>query len=196
MTPEIAIICGSPRRNGNTNRIVNHVIEAAEKAGAAVTRIDAARLEYKSNGCRACMACQRTDTGTCVIDDEAGALIGQLPEKDIIIFATPVYWFGPTAQLKLFMDRMFSLLRETPDGPQPKFPAEWRIGLIATGGGGMEDGLDLLDQTIQKCAAAFQTPCEKLLVPYAPQNPEAMENREDLPEKVAAFVNALLADRI
>ena len=110
MGKKIVIVCGSPRADGNTNRVVRWVADTARDAGAEIEIIDAAQLDYATNGCTACMGCQKINEYRCVIDDELSPILTRLPEADVVVFATPVYWFGPTAQIKLFIDRMFSLI--------------------------------------------------------------------------------------
>ena len=58
------IICGSPHRDGKTNRLVRWVADAVREAGAEVEIADAAHLEYKANGCTACMACAQKKCGS------------------------------------------------------------------------------------------------------------------------------------
>ena len=186
MGKKIAIVCGSPRKQGNTNRVAAWVADAAREAGADVELIDAVGLDYGTNGCTACMACQQSDEYRCVIDDELSPILARLPDAHVVVFASPVYWHGPTAQLKLFMDRMFSLVKV---GATPFTTAfdETAFALIATSGGGMEHGLGLLEETFKLAAGLMQVPFDSLLVPFAPQNPDEIEDKAELKEKAAAF---------
>ena len=179
MGRKIAIICGSPRKKGNTNRVVGWVAEAAREAGAEVEIIDAPRLSYKTLGCTGCMACQQSEEYRCVIDDDASPILARLPESDIVVLASPVYWFGPTAQLKVFADRMFSLIKFVDDEPVTPLAGK-TLGVIATAGGEREHGLGLLEQTYQIAAGLMGLPFESLLVPHAPM-------RLEQPDEVAAI---------
>jgi multimeric flavodoxin WrbA len=186
MSRKVMIVCGSPRERGNTNRVVAWVADAARQAGADVEIVDAARLRCGSRGCTACMGCQRSDEFRCVIDDEASAILARMPEADAVVLASPIYWYGPTAQLKRFTDRMYSLVKFRDDRPETPF-GDLTVGVIATGGGGMEEGLDLFEQMWKRAAASLGLAFESLLVPHAPADPADIESSAELKGKAAAL---------
>ena len=190
MGRKILIVCGSPRKEGNTNRVVGWVAEAARESGAEVEIIDAPRLSYGSDGCTGCLSCQRSEEFRCAIDDEASPILARMPEADVIVLASPVYWHGPTAQLKRFTDRMFSLVKFRDNRPVTPFESV-TVAVIGTGGGGMEDGLDLFEQSWKTAAGNLQFAFESLLVPYAPANPEEIEQNTELKAQAAAFGRTL-----
>jgi len=111
MAPKILIINGSPVKNGNTATLVNWFVEGARLKGAEIEIVNAAFLKYKSNGCISCRKCQKIKEYLCVIKDEAQPILQKMAKADAIIMATPLYFYGPSAQLKLIMDRMFSLYK-------------------------------------------------------------------------------------
>lgn len=193
MSKKVMIVCGSPRKQGNTNRVVAWVADAARQAGAEVEIVDAPRLKLKTGGCIACMGCKKTAAYRCVIDDEASPILARMPDCDAVAFATPVYWFGPTAQLKALTDRMFSLVKFPDSGITTPF-TRTRFALIATGGGGMEDGLTLVEQTWKTSARAFGLPIEALLVPNAPQDPAEIEQDAGLKSRAAALGRTLAGE--
>lgn len=186
MSKKIMIVCGSPRKQGNTNRIVGWVADAARGAGAEVEVIDAAHLDYKTNGCIGCMGCQKSEEYRCVIDDEAAPIIARMPEADAVVLASPVYWHGPTAQLKMLADRMFSLIKVS-SFPFPTPFKETTLALIGTGAGPMDDGLDLLEEVFRRTATGLQLPFESLLVPLTPEDPAELEANAEVRESAAAF---------
>ena len=98
-------IVGSPRRNGNTELIVDSIIEAAEEVGAVSQKI--ILNDLKISPCRACNSC--TKTGSCIHKDDMDGLLEQMFASDVWILGTPVYWWGPTAQFKAFLDRWYSV---------------------------------------------------------------------------------------
>jgi len=156
--------------------------------GAEVETIDVAHLDYGANGCRACMSCQKSDEFECVIDDEASPILRRLPEADVLVFATPVYFFGPTAQLKLMLDRMFSLVKiDHEAGSVRKATQGVAFALIATAGGGMDDGLGLVEQTFSKAAKFSAKSFDSLLVPNAPQEADLLSQDDALREKASAL---------
>jgi multimeric flavodoxin WrbA len=111
MAKRILIINGSPIKNGNTATLVNWFVEGARLKGADVEIVNAAFLKYRSNGCISCRKCQKIKQYLCVIKDEAQPVLGKMAQADAIVMATPLYFYGPSAQLKLVMDRMFSLYK-------------------------------------------------------------------------------------
>jgi multimeric flavodoxin WrbA len=94
-------IVGSPRRGGNTEVLVDEVLAGAQEAGAQTAKVILDELDIRP--CRACNACQKA--GHCVQDDDMAALLEQMQDSDLWVLGTPVYWWGPTAQFKAFLDR-------------------------------------------------------------------------------------------
>lgn len=101
-------IVGSPRRGGNTEVLVDEVLRGAQEAGAITEKVILSNLHIEP--CLACDTCYQT--GACVHDDDMAALRKQMEASDIWVFGTPVYWWGPTAQFKTFMDRWYQGPRE------------------------------------------------------------------------------------
>ena len=109
-----------------------------------------------------------------------------MADADAVVFATPVYWHGPTAQLKLILDRTFSLIK-VHTHPFETALKGTTLGLIATAGGPPEAGLSLLEETIKLAAVTLRLKFDSLLLPSAPHDPEAMEQDAELKERAAAF---------
>jgi NAD(P)H-dependent FMN reductase len=184
----ILFLCGSPRRNGNTNTVVKWARQGAAKAGAAVEVVDAASMKFKSNGCTCCMGCQRSKEYKCVIADDAQPVLASMPRYDVLVFATPVYFFGPTAQIKLVLDRMYSLFKF--ERPGPGFGCAFRhatLGLISTAGDGMDGGLGAVADSFAILSRFTGCPLKKLLVPGAPKDPRDLAKDAKLRVKATAF---------
>jgi multimeric flavodoxin WrbA len=94
-------IVGSPRRGGNTETLVDEVLRGAKEAGAAVEKVILSELEIAP--CLACDAC--LDTGKCVYQDDMTTLLERMRRSEIWVLGTPIYWWGPSAQFKTFLDR-------------------------------------------------------------------------------------------
>jgi len=94
-------IVGSPRRHGNTEMLVDEALRGAEEAGALVEKVILSKLDV--GPCRACDACRKT--GECVQRDDMPALLEQMERSQVWVLGTPIYWWGPTAQFKAFIDR-------------------------------------------------------------------------------------------
>ena len=98
---------GSPRRRGNTDLLLSAFLEKAGRAGAAVETIQVAKT-----GIVPCIGCGYCEThGTCVHtrDPMSTRLFGLLRAADMVVAATPVYFYGPSAQLKVLIDRCQTL---------------------------------------------------------------------------------------
>lgn len=94
-------ISGSPRRHGNTETLLDALLDGAREAGAEVEKIVLRQLDYGS--CRGCNACHRT--GVCVIKDDLTVVFERITAADILAVASPIYSMGITAELKGLIDR-------------------------------------------------------------------------------------------
>jgi len=151
MAKKILIINGSPVKNGNTSTLVKWFSEGARAEGAEVEVVNAAFLKYKSNGCISCRKCQKIKEYACVIDDDARTTLIKMSLADVIVMATPLYFYGPSAQLKLIMDRMFSLYKWDNKSDTMETPMKGKLfALIASA---FEDiGLDDLEKPFKTTA--------------------------------------------
>lgn len=107
MSKQILILTGSPRPNGNSFLLAEAFTKGAEEAGHTVHRFDTAHVEI--DGCRACNQCYQHGKA-CVFDDDFNLLAPHLEEADVLVLATPLYWFSFPAQLKAALDKLYSLL--------------------------------------------------------------------------------------
>ena len=94
-------IYGSPRKGGNSDRLLDRALEGAGSAGATITRIYARDL--KMAGCIECGGCDRT--GRCVVEDDMQGVYPLMEEADVIFLASPIFFYGVTAQVKAVIDR-------------------------------------------------------------------------------------------
>ena len=95
-------IIGSPRRSGNTDVMVSHILGGARDNGAATERILLSELRISEcDGCHACWKGKHV----CSKADDMKDLYQKIIEADAIVFGTPIYWYGPTAIMKCFIDR-------------------------------------------------------------------------------------------
>ncbi|MBQ9007511.1 MAG: flavodoxin family protein [Atopobiaceae bacterium] len=103
---KVVVLEGSPKKGGNTDLMAEAFAQAAEAAGHDVKVIPVGRMNI--DGCRGCRACYKAGK-PCVFgdQDEWNGIAPGILAADAIAFATPVYWFGWTAQAKAVLDRMF-----------------------------------------------------------------------------------------
>ena len=98
------LLNGSPRQ-GNTAA----ALEALKKGFANISDIQITQVNANDVSVSPCIACESCKSGEkCVSDDDTNEIVDVAVGSDIIVFATPVYWWGITAQLKLLMDKMYS----------------------------------------------------------------------------------------
>lgn len=104
-TKSLLILVGSPRRTGNTATMSNAVLQGAEASGTTVKlRFLDDYIEGFLRDCRTC----RKDDGECSIDDRYRELfLDDFLPADGVVFCSPVYWYGISAQTKAFFDRTF-----------------------------------------------------------------------------------------
>jgi multimeric flavodoxin WrbA len=105
VTVKVLGIYGSPRQGGNTDLLLDHVLEGARAAGAEVRTLHARNL--KIGGCLECGGCD--DTGECVVPDDMQKVYPLLEEAQIIFLAAPVFFYNVPAQLKALIDRTQAL---------------------------------------------------------------------------------------
>lgn len=96
-------IMGSPRRGGNTDIMLDEVLSGAAEAGALTEKVMLTDLDI--GPCLACDACVRDRK--CAQRDDMAGLLAQMERSQVWVLGTPVYWWGPSAQLKTFVDRWY-----------------------------------------------------------------------------------------
>jgi len=101
----ILAVLGSPRKGGNTEILVDEILKGAELKGHVAEKL---RLyDYEILPCLDCRGCKKAKSGyNCTLSDEMEEIYARLERADLIIFGTPIYWYGPTAKMKLLIDRL------------------------------------------------------------------------------------------
>lgn len=107
MNTKILIIQGSPRRNGNTDLLASELRRGAEEAGNTVKKFAVRDLDI--HGCHGCGACQKNG-GKCVQKDGMQELYPEILAADVIVLASPVYFYSWTSQMKTFLDRTYAIM--------------------------------------------------------------------------------------
>ena len=102
---KILVLTGSPRKNGNSSTLADNFIKGAEEAGHTVVRFDAAFK--KVHPCIACNKCGMD--GPCIFKDDFDFVRENIVDADAVVFATPMYYFGISAQLKAVIDRFYAI---------------------------------------------------------------------------------------
>jgi multimeric flavodoxin WrbA len=103
---KITVITGSPRKNGTSNYLADEFIKGAEENGHEVYRFDSAHADVKN--CISCNACCM-GSKPCIYKDDFVELREHLLNSDVIVFVTPMYYFGMSSTLKKVIDRFYSI---------------------------------------------------------------------------------------
>ena len=98
---EIIVLEGSPNQHGSSNMLADNFIRGAEEAGHTVKVIDAAHADI--HPCIGCIHCGYE--GPCVQKDDVEKFRQDILEADMMVFVTPLYYYGMSAQLKILIDR-------------------------------------------------------------------------------------------
>ena len=101
MNKKVLIISSSPRKGGNSETLAAAFAKGAQEAGHQVETVF---LREKQIGfCKGCLAC--LNLGHCVIQDDAVEIAAKMHDADVLVFATPVYYYCVSGQLKTMLDR-------------------------------------------------------------------------------------------
>jgi multimeric flavodoxin WrbA len=187
MSKNIVFIQGSPRKNGNTRAISAVAMDAARQAGAEVSEIDALALEFKAPGCIGCQQCQMSDKYECAINDQLTKAVLSLPKYDVIVFSTPLYWWSHTAQIKMLIDRIYSLVKISETGAISTPLSGKKLGLLATAAGQMENNLDVLETQLRHPAEMLGCSFVSCLFPDVICEPGTLKNENEAVKKAHDF---------
>lgn len=115
MSKNVLIISSSPRKNSNSEALSAAFAKGARDAGHNVREISLREKDIRF--CKGCLACQKT--GYCVIKDDAAEIAKEMHDADVLAFATPVYYYEMSGQLKTMLDRA-----------NPLFGSDYRFGEV------------------------------------------------------------------
>jgi len=106
----VLILAASPRDNGNSTILASRAAEGVKAAGGEADLVPIGKMKIAP--CNACDACRAKPDAGCVIKDDMQPLYQKVRDAQGVIFATPVYWFNVSAQMKLFIDRTYAVHNE------------------------------------------------------------------------------------
>jgi multimeric flavodoxin WrbA len=134
---------GSPRTKGNTSILLSTFLTAVERLGVHTQHLDVARKNISP--CQECGTCEKE--AFCSIDDDMQQIYPLLREADIIVMATPIFFYGPTAQMKALIDRSQALWARRYVHKLVDPGRKWRRGFLlslgATKGKNLFEGVSL-----------------------------------------------------
>lgn len=101
---KIVVLAGSPHKKGTSNTLVEEFVRGAKESGKEVEIIDLAHTDI--HPCMGCDACGMN--GDCVQKDKGNEILNKILESDAIVFASPVYYYNVSSQLKMMIDRFYA----------------------------------------------------------------------------------------
>ena len=144
MSKRILVLSTSPRIGGNSETLADVFIEGAEEAGHETKKI--CLYDKKIEFCKGCLGCQTT--GKCILRDDAERIIAQMKAMDVLVFATPIYFYEMSGQMKTLLDRT-----------NPLFPAEYEfrdIYLLATSADEEESSMEAAVKGLEGWISCFE----------------------------------------
>lgn len=121
----VLVINGSPRKNGNTAALANAFADEAVKSGHNVTVKQIGNMDIR--GCKNCDACRKTLNGDCVQKDDMRDMYLLMRECEVLVIASPIYYYSLTGQTHCFIERCYAFER---------LPKLKKAALLLTAGGG------------------------------------------------------------
>ena len=141
----ILILSGSPRKGGNTDLLVEAFVKGvSQKHHVEVVSV----RDYKVNPCMGCNACFKSKDNTCVQKDDMPLVYEKMSQANMLVIASPVYFYGLSAQLKAVIDRFHNPIRDT-------FPIK-KSALLLVGAATLPDLFDSILAQYQLCQNFFK----------------------------------------
>lgn len=144
MSKNILVISTSLRHGGNSETLADEFARGARDAGHQVEKV--CLYDKTINFCKGCLACQKTRR--CVIHDDADIIAQKMLNADVIVFATPIYYYEMCGQMKTMLDRS-----------NPLFPSDYAfrdIYLLASAADGEESAMDGAVKGLKGWVACFE----------------------------------------
>jgi len=145
MPKKIVILNGSPREKGNTSALVKAFTEGAESSGHTVTEFFLSSMDI--HGCKGCFGGHSSKDCPCVQRDDMDKIYPVVKNCDVVVLATPLYYWNMSGQIRTAIDRLFAL--EEGDGNLLRGHDRASALLMAAEGHGFEDVLTYYDHLME-----------------------------------------------
>ncbi|MBD3319834.1 MAG: hypothetical protein GF350_01930 [Chitinivibrionales bacterium] len=156
----ILILRGNPRKNGHTQRITDLFVEGARKGGASIDQLDLPSSNI--NRCSGCYTCWTITPGKCIFDDDMPSILERMYAADILVCATPLYYYSMSSAMKTFFERTLPVTRHGFEITERRlvrnkvrFPQQWdhkKLVTIITGAFKKMDNFNPLKKTFELIA--------------------------------------------
>ena len=177
---KICILKGSPRKNGNTNTLLQPFVEEMEKQGHQCEMFDLHDMDI--NPCIACRNCQDDQTiFGCVHKDDMQKIFDSILESELIVLASPIYSWYCTPPMKMVLDRLVYGMNKF-YGEQEEKPALWvgkKVAILTTCGYRPDKGADLFEEGIKRyCKHSQLKYCGMLVERHMGYNTEFFDDEK------------------
>jgi multimeric flavodoxin WrbA len=186
---KVATIMGSPKKEGNTATVLVWVEKELKKEGHLIDHINI--VDYNVNGCMGCYYCkQDAKEPTCKQQDDAAMLFKRLVSTDVIIYASPLYCWGFTAQLKAFIDRHICMVNGFGTKDWQSMIENKRTGLLVTCAGPDGENTDPIKANYKAVMQFLKCRVMDMLVIPFTTTPENLS--DDAKKKAIRFAEKLV----
>jgi multimeric flavodoxin WrbA len=149
---KLVTVLGSPRKHGHTAAVLGAFERLASQRQHGIERINV--VDWTVGGCLGCDTCFETlDAPGCAQDDDAAWILEHILDSDLVVYASPVYAWGFTGQLKPLIDRHYCLVKWQGDEVASALMTGKRAALLATCGGDAAGNADLLEASFKRLLA-------------------------------------------
>jgi multimeric flavodoxin WrbA len=185
---KVLTLFGSPSKKGNTAKAVDWLEEELKEAGHEMERVHLATK--KIAGCLGCYKCQTFDDFRCTQKDDGNSVFEQMAAADAIVFASPLYFWSFSAQLKLLIDRLVSQTKGYGTKEQTSSVQAKPIALLATCWGGIEVNSECMQEEYKRLAEYLMGDDKgALVIPgCAPMQPPGEEYEKPIKELARALI--------
>lgn len=136
MTKNVIVLNGSPRKNGNTSALVREFTKGAKEAGCQVHSFLLHNMDIK--GCKGCWQGGKDPQSPCTTKDDMSKIYPLYQEADIVVLASPLYYWSISGQLKNAFDRLFAVAEMDKNY---RNPSKESVLLMAAEGKGFEESV-------------------------------------------------------
>jgi multimeric flavodoxin WrbA len=186
---KIVSIFGSPRKKGNTAKVLNWVEDELRSLGHEVERVNT--TDYTVNPCLECYTCtKKPDEPGCPQKDDCVSIMNKMIAADAILYASPLFCWSWSAQIKPLIDRHFCLVTGAYTADWKSLIAGKRTGLVMTSGGPVESNADLAVKQFEALMNYTRTTVKGTLVEPLMTTPDAIG--EEARQRAIAFARNLV----
>jgi len=187
---KITTILGSPRLRGNTAHVLKIFEDVMTTEGNQVDRINI--IKYKLKGCIGCNKCQNiTDQPGCIQKDDMMSLFDRMISADSVVYASPLYAWSYTSQIKPLIDRQYCLVKNYDTPEYKSFLQDKPMARLVTGGDELKNNADLIPVIFQReCDYIKAIAIGKYIVPSCTTPDQIGKKGDETAEKMARDVLA------